>query len=179
MNRIKILALSIVLVALVFPVVVDSVSAQGIKIGFVRDERIKKEFSSWVKAEEQWRAETKAWEDEAMAKQEELANMQDEYEKQRLILSEEKKREKEAALSTKQEALDAFTKQIYGPGGTAERKHAQLLEPLLQSISDAIEAIAVEGDFDVIFTLQSGLGFIKEQYDVTDQVIKYLEENSN
>jgi outer membrane protein len=131
-----------------------------------------------VKAEELWRTETKAWEDEAMAKQDELVQLKDEYEKQRLILSDEKKREKEAAISTKEEALDAFTKQIYGPGGTAERKHSQLLEPLLTNISDAIEAIAVQNNYDVIFTLQSGLGYIKEQYDVTDQVIKYLEENT-
>ena len=156
----------------------ERVSAQTMKIGFVRDELIKKGYPQWVKAEEQWRAETKAWEDEALAKQDELQILKDEYEKQRLILSDEKKREKEAAIRAKEEGLDAFTRQIYGPNGTAERKHAQLLDPLLESISTAIEAVAIEGGYDVIFTLQSGLGYIKEEFNITDKVIKHLEETT-
>ncbi len=154
------------------------VSAQTMKMGFVRDEMIKKGYPQWLKAEEQWKAETKAWEDEALAKQEELQVLKDEYEKQRLILSDEKKREKEAAIMAKEEGLDAFTRQIYGPNGTAERKHGQLLDPLLESISNAIEAVAIEGNYDVIFTLQSGLGYIKEEFDITDKVIKHLEETT-
>jgi len=160
-------------------ILADTISAQTAKIGFVRDELIKKGYPAWVKAEEQWRAETKAWEDEALAKQDELQLLKDEYEKQRLILSDEKKREKEAAISAKEESLDAFTRQIYGPNGTAERKHGQLLDPLLESISKAIEAVAIEGDYDVIFTLQSGLGYIKEQYDVTDKIVKHLEQTTD
>jgi len=176
MKKTKCMLLVLATAIFILPALTASVSAQTMKIGFVRDERIKKEFPGWVKAEEQWKTETKAWEDEAMAKQDELQTMKDDYDKQKLILSDEKKREKEAAISAKEEALDAFTRQIYGPDGTAERKHAQLLDPLLEIISNAIEAIAIEGNYDVIFTLQSGLGYIKEEYDVTDKVIKHLEE---
>ncbi|MGH8014578.1 MAG: OmpH family outer membrane protein [Candidatus Zixiibacteriota bacterium] len=171
--------LALTLTTMALTLIGESGFAQTMKIGFVRDENIKKGYPAWVKAEEQWRTETKAWEDEALAKQEELQQLSDEYEKQRLILSDEKKREKEAAINAKQEALDAFTRQIYGPNGTAERKHAQLLDPLLESISNAIEAVAIEGGYDVIFTLQSGLGYIKEEYDITDKVIKHLEESTN
>ncbi|MCH7946750.1 MAG: OmpH family outer membrane protein, partial [candidate division Zixibacteria bacterium] len=53
----------------------------------------------------------------------------------------------------------------------------QLLEPLLQSVNQAIEAVAIEGNYDVVFTLQSGLAYIKDEFDVTDKVIKYLEDN--
>ena len=169
-----ILVMSLTVIA--FSILGEFVSAQGMKIGYVRDELIKQGYPAWLKAEEQWKAETKAWEDEALAKQEELEELAAEYEKQRLILSDEKKREKEAAINAKKDALDAFTRQIYGPNGTAERKHAQLLDPLLESISNSIEAVAIEGNFDVIFTLQSGLGYIKEEYDITQLVIKHLEE---
>jgi len=177
MKKFKSTLLVMALAAIAFSLLTNSASAQT-KIGFVRDELIKKSYPAWVKAEEQWRAETKAWEDEALAKQDELQLLKDEYEKQKLILSDDKKREKEAAISTKEESLDAFTRQIYGPNGTAERKHAQLLDPLLESISKAIEAVAIEGGYDVIFTLQSGLGYIKEEYDVTDKIVKHLEDTT-
>ena len=111
-----------------------------------------------------------------MAKKQEIDDLIVEYDKQKLILSEDKKKEKEAAIRAKQEALDAYTRQVYGPGGTAETKNKTLLEPLLENVNRAIEAVALEGDYDVIFTMQSGLGYIKEGYDVTEKVLEYLEK---
>ena len=151
--------------------------AQGMKIGFVKDDVIKQDYQAWVRAQEQWDLETKAWEDEALAKQTELEEIQQEYNRQKLILSEDKRREKEASISAKRDALDAYTRQIFGPSGTAERKHDQLIRPLLENVSKAIEAVAIEENYDVVFTLQSGLGYIKEDYDITNKVLKYLEEN--
>ena len=99
-----------------------------------------------------------------------------EYDKQKLILSEDKRREKEATILAKQEALDAFTRQIYSPGGKADKKQEQLIVPLLERVTKAIELVAIEGNYDVIFTLNSGLGYIKESYDVTDKVLEQLEQ---
>ncbi len=150
--------------------------AQGIKIGFVNDEQIKQDYKAWKVAQEEWELESRAWEDEAVAKQQELQDLEQEFEKQKLILSEDKKREKEAKINAKAEGLDAYTRQVYGPGGSAERKQSQLIQPLLENITLAIEEVAVEGNYDVIFTLQSGLGYIKESYDITEEVLKRLED---
>jgi len=171
------LLLSSLLVILAVMFAGETGYSQGMKIGFVKDDVIKQDYKAWSRAQEQWDLETKAWEDEALAKQQELEDLQQEYDRQKLILSEDKRREKEAAIAAKKDALDAYTRQIFGPSGTAERKHDQLIRPLLENVSKAIEAIAIEENYDVIFTLQSGLGYIKEDYDVTDKVLKYLEEN--
>ena len=151
-------------------------NAQGLKVGFVDDQVIQQKYSGWQRAQEQWEVENKAWDEEAAAKQREIEELVDEYNKQKLILSEEKRREKEAAIRAKQESLDAYTRQIYSPGGTAEQKHGSLLDPLIERLNTAIEAVAVEGDYDVIFTRQSGLGFIKESFDVTEKVLEFLEK---
>ncbi len=151
-------------------------NAQGLKVGFIDDERVKTSYKDWQRAQEQWEIERKAWDDEAETMQQELDELVDEYDKQKLILSEEKKQEREAAIRTKRDALDAYTRQIYGPGGTAERKQMELLEPLLENVNRAIEMVAVEGNYDVVFTLQSGLGYIKETLDITDKVLDQLEK---
>ncbi|RKX21250.1 MAG: hypothetical protein DRP35_04760 [Candidatus Zixiibacteriota bacterium] len=165
--------------AIALMVVLSSVaaSAQVTKIGFVNDEKIKMEYKAWSKAQENWEIEAKAWEDEAIQKQQDLQEMIDEFDKQKLILSQEKKKEKEATIKVKQDDLDDFTRRIFGPGGQAERKQAQLLQPLLDNVTKAIEAVAIQENYDVIFTLQSGLGYIKDSYDLTDKVLKYLDEN--
>jgi len=155
----------------------DFVNAQSVKMGFVNDERIKLEYRAWQKAQENWEVEAKAWEEEATTKQDELRELQDDFEKQKLILSEEKKREREAAIKVKADDLDAYTRRVFGPNGEAERKQAALLQPLLDNVTKAIEAVAVEESYDVVFTLQSGLGYINPSLDVTDKVLKYLEEN--
>lgn len=155
----------------------ERAQSQGIKIGFVNDERIKVDYKAWQKAQEQWELEAKAWEEEAVQKQTDLKDLEDEFEKQKLILSEEKKKEKEAAIKIKADDLDNYTRRIFGPNGEAERKQAQLLQPLLEKVTQAIEAVAVESNYDVVFTLQSGLGYIKESYDLTDKVLEYLEDN--
>lgn len=150
--------------------------AQGIKMGFVRDSEIESKYKAWQRAQEQWNVERKAWDDEAQTKQTELQDMIDEYNRQKLILSEDKKNEKEAAIRAKQEALDAYTRQIYGPGGTAEKKQNELIMPIQENVNKAIEAVATEEGYDVIFTMNSGLGYINPSYDVTDKVLEKLDQ---
>ncbi|HOP07410.1 MAG TPA: OmpH family outer membrane protein [candidate division Zixibacteria bacterium] len=176
MRKTVVSILSIIAAVLLMQAAAVDVQAQGVRIGFVQDEQIKMQYKAWQRAQEEWELEARAWEDEATAKQQELTDLQNDYERQKLILSDEKKREKEAAINAKMEALDAYTRQIYGPNGTAEKKQQSLLQPLLEKITKAIEDVAVENDYDVIFTLQSGLGYIKPTYDVTEMVLQKLEE---
>ena len=153
----------------------SDVNAQELKIGFLKDSVIIVQYPAWQKAQEEWDVEKNAWDEEALAKQEELQELEEEYEKQKLILSEEKKQERQATINAKRDALDAYTRQVFGPDGTAERKYSRLVQPLVENIQKAIEAVAIEENYDVIFTLQS-IGYIKDEYDITDKVLKYLEE---
>ncbi len=153
----------------------EPAAAQNLKIGFVRDDRVYAEYTEWTRAQEQWETERKAWDQEAQTKEQELNELLADYDKQKLILSDEKKKEREAMIRTKKDALDAYTRQVFGPGGTAERKEAELIEPLLTKIRKAMELVATENSYDVIFTLQ-GIGYIKEQYDVTELVLTKLNE---
>ncbi len=154
------------------------INAQSIKIGYVDDQKILQVNKAWQTAQEDWGIESKAWQDEAQAKQTEIQELAAEYDKQKLILSDEKRKEKEAAIRAKQESLDMYTRKIFGPGGTAEKKQDQLTRPILENVTKAIEAVAIEGNYDVVFTVAgSGLGYIKETYDITQKVIDYLATN--
>jgi outer membrane protein len=150
-------------------------SAQTIKAGYVDSDKIFAEFSEWAKADEEFQTEYRAWDEQAQDLQNELQDLQDEYERQRLILSDEKKKEREAAIEAKRQALDAYTNRIFGPGGEAEKKQAALVKPLLDKINSAIEQVATEGNYDFIFTA-GGLAYGKKEYDITDKVLEILEE---
>jgi outer membrane protein len=149
--------------------------AQVGRYGYVDSERVFSEFKEWDKAQEEFNTQYKAWDDEAKEMQKELEDMIVEYEKQKLILSADKKKEKEAAIEAKRQSLDAFTKEIFGPGGTAERKNNALVKPLMEKLNAAIEKVATEENYDFIFTSEA-LAYAKKDYDITDKIIEALAE---
>ena len=175
MRSIVNLMLTLLSLAPLFLVSGDQAHAQGVKIGFINDEKIKAAYPEWTRAQDQMDIEMKAWDDEAATKKTELDELMQEYDKQKLILSEDKKKEREAAIRVKKDALDAYTRQVYGPSGSAETKQMELIKPLLDKVNTAIQLVAEEGGYDVVFTLQSGLGYIKPSYDLTEKVLAKLE----
>jgi outer membrane protein len=163
---------SILLIVFSLPLVS---AAQGAKFGFFNSDKITTNYSEWMSAQEEFESEYTSWDDQAKEMQVELEEMLDEYERQRLILSEDKKREREAAIETKRLALDAFTKRVFGPGGEAEKKNNALIKPLLERINTAIEQLATEGNYDFIFN-SSGLAYANKDYDITAKILEILEE---
>jgi len=148
--------------------------AMAQKFGFIDSDRIQQNYKEWVRAQEQFDTELQAWESEAAQMEKDLREMISDYEKQKLILSAEKKSEREATITAKQQALQAFTRQISGPGGQAERRMQELVKPLYERIQAAIEQIAIEGNYEFIFNSE-GLAYAKEELDVTDKVLEILE----
>ncbi len=144
------------------------------KFGYIDSEKIQKNYQEWARAQETFDAELRAWEQEAASMEQELQEMFQEYDRQKLILSAEKKTEKEAALQAKQQALESFTREISGPGGKAERRMQELVKPLYDKIQAAIERLAIEEGYDFIFN-SSGLAYAKKELDVTDRIIEILE----
>jgi outer membrane protein len=163
-----------VIAGFVVLILASSGYAQIAKFGYVDSDRIFAEFKEWGKAQEEFNIQYKAWDDEAKTMQKELEEIMTEYEKQKLILSAEKKKEREAVIDTKRQALDSFTKDIFGPAGTAERKNNELVKPLLEKINAAIERAATEGNYDFVYN-SSGLAYAKKEYEMTDKVLKLLE----
>jgi outer membrane protein len=169
MERVMKFGIAAVLLALVC-----AAPAVAQKMGYIDSEKIQANYKEWATAQTQFNTEMKAWEDEAAKMDQELKDMIAEYDKQRLILSAEKKAEREAAINAKQEALASFTKEISAPGGKAEQRMQALSKPLYEKIQAAIEKVAIENNYDFIFN-SAGLAYAKKDLDVTDKVIEKLE----
>ncbi|MCP4705087.1 MAG: OmpH family outer membrane protein [candidate division Zixibacteria bacterium] len=149
--------------------------AQAVKNGYIDSDKIFLEYTEWNKAQEEFNTDYNAWEVQAKEMQTEFEEMLEEYNRQRLILSDEKKKEREAAIEAKKKALDAFTGQVFGPGGEAERRNNALIQPLLEKINAAIEQVATDGNYDFVFN-SAGLAYAKKDYDITEKVLDILEE---
>lgn len=149
--------------------------AQIGKFGYVDSDKIFLEFKEWGKAQEEFNTQYKLWDEDAKKMQKELEEMIIEYEKQKLILSADKKTERENSIDAKRQGLDAYTKEIFGPAGTAERKNNTLVKPLLDRINEAIERVATDENYDFIFN-SSGLAYAKKDFDITEKILEILQE---
>lgn len=175
-GQMKQLMTRVALLAAVVLAMASTGNSQNLKLGYVDDNKIQAGYKAWAKAEEAFKIEQEAWEKEAVSKQLELDSLLKEYEKQRLILSDEKRKEREASLRAKKESYDAYTQQVFGNGGTAQRKEEALLKPILEAVNRAIEAVALEEGYDIIFTLRSSLGYVRPALDVTTKVLAKLDK---
>ncbi|MCK5127409.1 MAG: OmpH family outer membrane protein [candidate division Zixibacteria bacterium] len=150
-------------------------TAMAQRFAYIDSEKIINNFSELQRANEQFQTEYRAWEEEAAQIDQELRDMLAEYEKQKLILSADKKAEREAAITSKQQLLETFTRDIGAPGGRAERRQQELIAPLYEKVTAAIEAIAIDEGYDFVFN-SNGLAYAKKDLDITDKVLEKLEE---
>lgn len=150
-------------------------SAAAQRIAFIDSEKIRTTYKEWIRAQETFNTEYQAWETQAGQMNQELLDLVNEYEKQKLILSADKKAEREAQIQASEQALSSFTKDISSPGGRAEKRQMELLQPLLQKITAAIEKVALEEGYDFVFDA-TNLAYGKPELDITDKVMIALEE---
>jgi len=148
-------------------------NAQSIKIGYLDDQKVLQNYDAWNKAKEQFESEMKAWEDEANRMMQNYTQDSLEYEKQKLILSDERRKTRLAEINAKRTALEAFTKDVFGQNGQADRKNTALTKPLLDNMMAAVRKVAADGNYDVIFN-SSALAYINPAFDITDKIIEAL-----
>ncbi len=164
----KILAISILLMA---------VAAFGadMKVAYINSERLRQEYDAFADAQAQFDKDVSAWETEATGMEEEIINLQTELEQQALLLSEDKKQERLRLIEQKKQEYQRFLSEIFGTGGRAERRNAELTTPLLETINDVLITLAQREGYDLIMDVAGGsVAYINENLDITDLLLDEL-----
>lgn len=160
-------------VALLFAA--NPVAAQ-LKIGYVDSQKLSESYKESQDAQKQLAEINKAWEEEARNMQRELQTKQDELESQALLLSDEKRKEKEADLQNLYLRFQQFQQEKWGPQGDAYKKQAELMKPVIDKINAAIKKIGTDEKFDYIFDVVGGniVHVGASQPDLTEKVLAEL-----
>jgi Skp family chaperone for outer membrane proteins len=157
---------------LLFP---NSTSSQEGRIGYVDSMRLRAEFTEFTEAQDKFDQDVKTWQDEAAEMKKTIDSLEVDLEKTSLILSEAKKKEKEDLLKAEKTKYQKFTNDVFGPGGKAEKRNAELTKPILDKINLVLEKIASEENFIMIFDSVNGnIAYAKKSLDLTDLVLEEL-----
>jgi outer membrane protein len=114
---------------------------------------------------------------QAMKKQEEISRLMEDYKRQELLLSPEKKAEIQATLSRKDEEFQSFQEEIFGQSGKIAQKQDELVKPIITKIMTAIQKVAEAENYDFVFD-KGSLPFAKLKYDITDKVLVELNKTA-
>ena len=170
------LALCVLLAAMLLP---GPGLCKDLKIGFVQSERIFEESTDYADAQVQFEKFKNAWEAQAQEMEAEVAALVEEYEQQRLLLSEQKRKEKEREILTKRETLQQFVGEVLSPDGKLAEKNMELSKPIYEKIKAAVAKIGEESQFDLVLDSGAVLWAVPDTgLDLTDRVLEELNKET-
>jgi len=145
-----------------------------LKMGYVNSDAILEQYSGTKAAEEELRKQYAKWEQEASKKEQNIRNMQENLDKQALLLSEDRKAQIRKELQDSMMIYQKFLQDKFGQQGEAAQKNNELLRPIVEKVNAVINKIATDENYDYIFDSKAGVVFAKKSYDLTEKVIKAL-----
>ncbi|UCD37090.1 MAG: OmpH family outer membrane protein [Fidelibacterota bacterium] len=150
-----------------------------LKIGYIDSNRIMQEFEEVRDAQAKLEKETRRLQVEYNTFVERLDSLNREFERQRLLLSNEKIREKEAEIQSLYQTTQAFQQSKFGPEGELYRYQAQLMAPVLDKVDAAVKKLGAERSYDYIVDAAGGaLVYALPAHDLTADVIAELRRST-
>lgn len=146
-----------------------------LRIGYINSDRILSEYKEFALIQDKIKRMEQQWEQEAKAKRDEIRKLEDTYESQKLLLSDEKRMEMEKEISRKYQEYQEFLNEILGPEGKRAKKIQELSKPIYDKINSVLAKMAEEEELDFIFDVSvPAVVFARPEYDLTDKVLEYL-----
>ena len=114
------------------------------------------------------------WRQEISKEQDVIKSMYNKYQAEQVLLSDEAKRKREDEIIEKEAQVRELQRQKFGPEGELFTRRQQLVAPIQQKVFAAMEAVAEERGYDIIFDKSgaAGLLFVKDEFDKTSEVKK-------
>lgn len=166
------LVLAVVTAAVMFVSVGASCSDA---VGFINSEQLRLEYVGARDLDAQLEASVADWRTNAREYEQEIEGLITELQNQRLLLSDEAAGEKETAIQRKQLEFEEFLNSVWGAGGLAAQREAELWQPVFDRVNGILEGIGVEGEYVMIFdAVRMGIVYAAPSTDLTQEVLDKL-----
>jgi len=161
---------------IIFILIIPALAFSQLKIGYVDSDTIMENLPDAQDARQKLDALIQEWQTELNTLESEWKSKYDDYEKRKLIMTDQTRAELEQELIKLEQQIAEFREKKFGTNGELFQKQDELMKPVQNRIFKAIEEIALEEDFDYVFD-RSGdimLLFAKEEHDLTARVLEKL-----
>ena len=150
-----------------------------IKIGYVDSNEIMNNFEEVRQVQVDLEKEQRRLESEFNILVSQLDSLQQDYERQRLLMSETRRQEKENEIINMKKMAEEFQLKKFGPEGEIYRKQNELLKPVLVKVDAAIQKVGSEQGYDFILDAMSGaLLYALDSHNLTEEVMDELSKTT-
>jgi len=169
MKRLIIFFVSIILI-------LPAINFAQLKIGYVDSNTILKELPDAQDAQKTIDALVQEWKDEMQKMQKELDAKSTDFEKRKLIMSDNKRLEVENEITKMKNDINNYRQSKFGFQGELYTQQEEIMKPVQNKIFLAIESVAEDEELDYVFDRSGDILFLyaNEDYDITSLVLELL-----
>lgn len=119
--------------------------------------------------EEQWRSELQQRRDT-------VRKMYREFESRELLYTQEERQQRQQEIAQAEQELENLRQRYFGPNGELFQRQRDLMRPLQERVLTAVDEVATSEGYDFVFDRSGDFLFMfaRDQYDVSDQVLREL-----
>lgn len=163
-----------IILGLVFVCITLVTHAQ--RYAFVDTEYIMNNIPAYKAAQDKLNKMSVDWQKEIEQEYSELDKLYKEFQSEKVLLTNEMIKQREAELDEKDRAIKNLQKRFFGPGGELFQKRQELIKPIQDEVYAVIKDIAESGNYAIIFDTASGSNilFTDPKYDKSDEVLEKL-----
>ena len=174
---IKLKSSPVFFIIVLFTVLISSESFSQTKVGYIDSKKILESMQDSRDAKMRLDNLVTQWQSDLKVLQDSLKLIKDDFEKKKLILTDQLKQQTEKKIGELETAVNNFKIQKFGETGEYFLKQTEFMKPVQDRIFKAIETVAKDGSFDYVFDRSSDilLLYVNENYDLTAKVIKEIE----
>ncbi|HZH71385.1 MAG TPA: OmpH family outer membrane protein [Mariniphaga sp.] len=146
------------------------------KYGFVDSGYILENIPAYRAAQEQLNQLSGQYQKELESMHAEIEQMYQDFQAESVLLSDDMKRKREDVIITREKDYKQLQRKYFGPEGDLFKKRQALVKPVQDDIFTAVQELANEGSYAVIFDKAGGttLFYTNPRYDLSDQVLEKL-----
>ena len=164
----------ILLILAVSFLAVSTIQAQ--KFAYVDTDYILNNIPEFNQAQDKLDEISKQWQEEIEAIYAEVDKMYRDYQTQEVLLTDEMKTKRENAIIAKEKSAKDLQRKRFGPDADLYAKRQELIKPLQDKVYDAIQQLAANSKYAVIFDSSSDLIMLyaNPNLDKSDKILENM-----
>ena len=146
------------------------------KFAYVDTDYILTKVPEFIQAEEKINDFTKQWQSEIGSAYTEVEQMYRDYQSEQVLLTSDMKLKREEAIISKEKLVQSLQQKYFGTNGELYKKRQELIKPIQDRIFDAVQQLAANNKYSVIFDASSDLIMLYSNPDLdkSDKVLELM-----
>ncbi len=146
------------------------------KFAYVDSKYILSHMPEYVAAQKQINELSSEWQAQVEQKYTAIEQLEKSFQAEKILLTEEMKKKREADINERREEAKQYQKSKFGVDGDLFKKREELVAPIQEQIFQAIEDIASQSQYMVVFDKanHSNLLYTNPKHDISDKVLKKM-----